>query len=191
MRTFIAIELPKEVRDTLSQLQEELKKTKADVKWVSPENIHLTLKFLGERNEKKINQIAQILEEIAKDKISFTTSISNIGAFPKIDFPRVLWVGIDKGDKEIKEIVKELEEKIARLGIPKEDKPFSSHITLGRTRSTLNRQELVQGLNTLSENFPKETSLEFSITKLTFFKSTLTPGGPIYETLKEIILKTI
>ncbi len=190
MRTFIAIELPKEIRNALTLLQEQLRKSGSDVKWVNPENIHLTLKFLGERDEKKIKKIIEILDEIVKDKTSFMANISTIGAFPKINFPRVLWAGIDKGDNEIKEIFKELEEKIAKVGIPKENRPFSSHITLGRTRSTLNRQELVRELNNRQENIPSEINLEFHVTKITLFKSTLTPKGSIYEILKEASLKT-
>jgi 2'-5' RNA ligase len=189
MRTFIAIELPKEIKDALSRIQELLKKSGADVKWVEPKNIHLTLKFLGERDDKKVKKIEEMLEEAANNHNGFNIRVSSIGAFPKISFPRVIWVGIDKGDNETKEISKELEEKIAKIGIPKEDRPFSSHITIGRTRSTLNRTRLVEELNKLVESFGKE-NLEFSVTKIALYKSTLTPRGPIYEILKEANLKT-
>ncbi len=189
MRTFIAIELPKEIKDALARLQEKLKSTGADVKWVEPDNIHLTLKFLGEIDEQKLDKIALILENIAKDKSSFHICISSIGAFPRNSSPRVIWVGIDKGDKETKEIAKQLEEKIQKIGIPKEDRSFSSHITIGRTRSALNLQKLVQELKTL-ENDLGIKGMEFDATKITLFKSTLTPKGPIYEVLKEADLKT-
>lgn len=190
MRTFIAIELPKSIQDALARLQEQLKQSGADVKWVQPQNIHLTLKFLGERDDKKVEKIRQILEEAAKDKESFPISISSLGAFPKMEFPRVIWVGIDKGDKETKEIAGELEEKIAQIGIPKEERPFSSHITIGRVRSPLKRQNLVQLLNNLADKIGPQT-LGFTATKITLFESTLTPQGPIYEVLKEAVLKTI
>ena len=188
MRTFIAIELPTEVKDKLSKIQEQLKKSGADVKWVEPKNIHLTLKFLGEIDDKKLEKIIEIIDGTVKDKNTFHIRISSLGAFPKINYPRVIWIGIDKGDCETKEIAKELEEKIAKIGIPKEGKAFSSHITIGRTRSTLNREKLVQELKTQSANFCG--GLEFVVTKITLFKSTLTPGGPIYEALKETNLKT-
>jgi 2'-5' RNA ligase len=188
MRTFIAIELPKEIKDSLASLQAQLKTSGADVKWVEPQNIHLTLKFLGEVDEKKLEKIVNILEEVAKNKNPFFLSISSIGAFPKLDYPRVIWLGIDEGDKESKEIAKELEEKIAKTGIPKEDRPFSSHITIGRTKSALNREKLVQNLKTLAGNFGKR-NLACRVTKLILFKSTLTPKGPLYEALKEANLK--
>ena len=189
MRAFIAIGLPQEIKDFLSQLQEELKATGADVKWVKPDNIHLTLKFLGEIDDKKLEKIIEIIDEAAKEKDKFQVRISSLGAFPKIDFPRVIWVGIDTPDKDIKQIAESLEEKIAKIGIPKEDRPFSSHITIGRTKSTLNREKLVQGLKNKVELGGKK--LEFYATKITLFKSTLSPKGPIYEALKESNLKTI
>jgi len=188
MRTFIAIELPQEIRDFLSQLQEELKSSQADVKWVKPENIHLTLKFLGEVDDRKLDKIIEIIEDTTRGKNKFQMRISSLGAFPKIDFPRVIWVGVDIGDKEAKGIAEELEEKLAKIAIPKENRPFSSHITIGRMRSSLNREKLVQKLKHKA-GLSRE-NLEFCVTKITLFKSTLTPKGPIYEILKETNLKT-
>ena len=189
MRTFIAIELPSEIKNSLSRLQDDLKATQADVKWVAPENIHLTLKFLGEADDKKLEKINKIIDDAAKEKNRFQMRISSLGAFPKIDFPRVIWVGVDMGDKEVKAIAEELEEKIAQIGIPEENRPFSSHITIGRTRTSLNRERLVQDLKNKAELGARK--LEFYVTKITLFKSTLTPRGPIYEALKEINLKAI
>ena len=206
MRTFIAIELSKEIKDFLSFLQDKLKDSRADVKWVSPENIHLTLKFLGEIDDKKLDKIIQIAEDITKDKKTFYLRLSSIGVFPNINFPRVIWAGVDKGDAETKEIVKVLEEKIAKIGIPPESRAFSSHITIGRVRSSLNRKELIKSLDYLQSNFGQENlalhksladqsadscgRLELRVTKITVFKSTLTPKGPIYEVLKEASLRT-
>jgi 2'-5' RNA ligase len=188
MRTFIAIELPQEVRDALSRLQNQLKSSGADVKWVAPENIHLTLKFIGDIDDIKLDKIIRIIEDIAKNKNSFYIHLCSIGAFPKLSYPKVIWAGIDKGDSETKEIAKELEERIEKAGIPKEDRPFSSHITIGRLRSYLNREKLVQNLENVMREFQTE-NLEFNVTEITLFKSTLTPKGPIYEILKEASLK--
>ena len=185
MRTFIAIELPQKIIGTLSALQNQLKNTQADVKWVAPENIHLTLKFLGEVDEKKIEKIIQALEETAKDSQPFSIRLCALGAFPKINFPRVIWVGIDAGDEKTKNIAFVLEEKLQKLGIPKEKRPFSSHITIGRVRSGINREKLVKELDILQGKGLLQENLEFLATKITLFKSTLTPKGPIYEILKE------
>jgi len=189
MRAFIAIELPKEIKNTLSQLQDRLETSKADVKWVEPQNIHLTLKFLGEIDEKKLEKITQASEEIAKSTAAFHVHIWSIGAFPRINFPRIIWVGIDKGEQEIKDLAQQLEVKISETGIPKEGRPFSSHITIGRARSNLNRQDLVQNLSNLINEL-KEGAPEFLVSKIIIFKSTLTSKGPIYEAVKEVSLKT-
>lgn len=185
MRTFIAIELPKQIKDVLADLQAHLKQSNADVKWVKPENIHLTLKFLGEIDEDKLVKITEIIERIASQKKQFQIKLSRLGAFPKKGFPRVLWVSVDKGDEETKAIVKELEENIERLGIPKEERPFSSHITIGRIRSPLNKDKLLKALNESEDYFAAE-SIEFDVTGITLFKSALGPGGPVYEALKEV-----
>jgi 2'-5' RNA ligase len=190
MRTFIAIELPGEIKDALASLIEQLKKTQADVKWVAPGNIHLTLKFLGEIDEESVEKVIQILEESTKDKDRFVIKISSLGCFPNINSVRIIWIGIDKGDNETRKIANELEKNVAKIGIPEENRPFSSHITIGRTRSSLNREKLVGELQNLTNNSGL-ARLEFTVTKITLFKSTLTPKGPIYEVLKEASLKAI
>jgi len=192
MRTFIAITLSEEIKEELKKIQDKLKLTNADVKWVDIKNIHLTLKFLGEVDEEKINKIIKILNEVSKEISGFNLSLGTLGVFPKLESARVIWVGLKKGDKETKEIAKILEEKLAKIGIPKEKRPFSSHITLGRVRSNLNLKNLVEEIKNLIENldsFYKEK--EFFVSKITLFKSTLTYQGPIYEILKEANLKTI
>lgn len=189
MRTFIAIALPKEIRDRLAKLQESLKAAGADVKWVAADNIHLTLKFLGETNEKKLDRLGAIIEDVAKNKKPYVIQIASLGAFPGINSPRVIWVGAAKGDMETKAMACELEEKIARIGIPKEKREFSSHITIGRTRSSLNIEKLIGELETLADNFGRE-SLEFPVKKITLYKSTLASSGPTYEALKEANLQT-
>lgn len=185
MRTFIAIELPKEIKEYLAGIQDKLKAAQADVKWVEPKNIHLTLKFLGDRDDKKIEKIKAIIEEITQSKNTFQICVSSLGAFPKISSPRVIWVGLDQGDAETINLAQGLEEKIAKIGIPKEDHPFSSHITIGRTRSGLNVEKLAEMLTNMAGLMPQS----FKAAKITLFKSTLTAYGPIYEALKEANLK--
>jgi len=190
MRTFIAIKLPTQIKDYLASLQEELKKSGADVKWVAPDNIHITLKFLGEIDEKQLGEISLIMDRVSSDIKGFTVNLDTPGAFPNIKSPRVIWMGLNKGDQQLKTIAKELEERIEKLGIPKEDRAFSSHITLGRTRSGLNRDKLIAALQIASKPRNQTQTSEFPVTSVTLFKSTLTPKGPIYEVVKESSLKT-
>lgn len=189
MRAFIAIGLSQETKERLALLQQKLKPYGDCVKWVEPKNIHLTLKFLGEIDEKKSEKISSIMDEVACVNTVFAARISSIGAFPKIDYPRVIWVGIDKGDKESVRIAEGLEEKIARVGIAKEKRKFSSHITIGRVRPEKKYGKLAEGLKDCIRDFEKEWP-EFEVKNITLFKSTLTPTGPIYEILKEASLAT-
>lgn len=190
VRAFIAIELPKVIREKLAEIQDELKKSRADVKWVDPGNIHLTLKFLGERDDKKIREIGEVLEEVAAKTDAYAIRLSALGAFPRVESPRVLWVGLDTGEAQTKDIADKLESGIALLGIPKEDRPFSSHITIGRTRSGENIAQL-SGLLEALEKKPQEYNLGFEVKKITLYKSTLTPAGPVYAPIKEVSLKAI
>jgi 2'-5' RNA ligase len=189
MRTFIAIELPEPIKNSLAKLIDKLKQTGADVKWVAPQNIHLTLKFLGERDDKKVDRISEILDEVARNHRAFPIQINALGAFPNMNSPRVIWVGIDQGDVETKNIFKDLEDLICKVGIPKEDRAFSSHITIGRTKSAKGLAELTQEITSLNDSIGRE-NLNFTAGSITLFKSTLTPKGPIYEALKIANLTT-
>jgi 2'-5' RNA ligase len=185
MRAFIAIELPQEIKDSLARLQQKLKLAGADVKWVEPKNIHLTLKFLGEIDEQAQNRIIVKLEEISCAAKKFVISLASCGAFPNTNSPRVIWQGIEQGDKEVSAIATAIETQLESIGIPKENREFSSHITLGRTRSSKNRQELAQAISEFSLKPLKD---KFPASKITLFKSILTPRGPIYETIREFPL---
>jgi RNA 2',3'-cyclic 3'-phosphodiesterase len=190
MRAFIAIDLPPEIKDYLGRIEERLKASGADVKWVSPANIHLTLKFLGEIDEQKKAALIGIIEDIAKDKTAFSLRLSSAGAFPDIKYPRVIWIGIDEGNAEVLKIAEELEEKIEKIGIPKETREFSSHITIGRVKSGLNRLKLAEGIAGIDQELGGK-HLELPVGKITLFKSTLSSKGPAYEPLHETSLRAI
>lgn len=190
MRTFIAIQLPDEIKDFLATLQSQLKKTGADVKWVAQGNIHLTLKFLGEIDDKDLTSLNACLETIASRHSPFQASLKTVGAFPTLHAPRVIWASLDNGDQEVKKIAFDLEEQLEKLRFPKEDRPFSSHITLGRMRSGINREKLVKSLSELSECFDQRR-YEFTVSSITLFQSTLSPQGPHYEILSAASLKPI
>lgn len=189
MRAFIAIELSKECKDYLTLVESQFKKSNADVKWVSQDNLHITLKFLGDINEEQVNKLIAAITDIASKHKQFTLKLGPTGAFPGIRSPRIIWVGVTKGDNELKEIAREIELNAVKAGIPEENKPFSSHITIGRTRSGLNREELIQLLDSSTKGLPAETP-ESIVKDITLYKSTLTPKGPIYEILAQANLAT-
>ena len=180
MRTFIAIELDKKIKELLSKIQSELKSTNADVKWVTPENIHLTLKFLGEVKEEKIPRIIQSLKEACSNVKPFNIEIKNIGAFPNTKSPRVIWAGIEEGKEKLKELADLIEGSLIKLEFPEEERPFSCHITLGRVKTPENKEILCQKIGQI-----QFSPLSQEIKSLALFKSALTPKGPIYEKLSE------
>jgi 2'-5' RNA ligase len=180
MRTFIAIELEKNIKEALSRIQLELKKTEADVKWVQAENIHLTLKFLGEVKEENIEKIIPCLKKIADTTNRFQIEIKDIGAFPSIKSPRVIWSGVSEGKKELMQLAGLVDDGLVKLEFPEEERKFSAHITIGRVRSPKNKAALSEAMQRLKFN-----ALSQRVKSITFFKSTLTPKGPIYEKIAE------
>lgn len=182
MRTFIAIELDNDIKQRLAPIQKKLIETGADVKWVKIENIHLTLKFLGEIEEKQLPQIKDIIQNICENKYTFNMTINELGAFPKLNYPRVIWIGVKEGKENIERISLELENSLSKIGFKKEKRPFSGHITLGRVRSNKNRAELIEAVNKFNEINLKETFIQ-PIKTITLFKSTLSLKGPTYEAL--------
>ena len=194
MRTFIALELSNPIKHELSRLQQELTKSNADVKWVKPENIHLTLKFLGNIDETKLEQIKHILDGISSEEKPFEIHLSELGAFPNLNRPRVLWVGLDKGSSETKQIAAALETELQKIGFPKEERPFSAHLTLGRVKSGKNR-DCPHGYPSKGTEknrdcpplYPSKWTVPIfqQITHITLFQSELTPRGPIYTSLHE------
>ena len=180
MRVFIAIELGKEIKEALSKIQDELKTVQGDVKWVEPQNIHLTLKFLGEIEENKIPKISQTLKAISCQVRPFTITLSELGAFPSHKYPRIIWIGIDEGKDELSKLAELIEDSLVQLKFPKEKRGFSAHFTLGRVKSRKNIESLCQKLSIIQ--VPK---LKQEIKSIVLFKSTLTSKGPFYEKISE------
>lgn len=185
VRTFIAIKLIPEIISNISGVQEELKKSVIEVKWVKPENIHLTLKFLGHITPEELEKVKLATRETLKPFAPFEVSVSGLGAFPKIEYPRVIWVGIDKGKKELTKIASRIEENLAKIGFAKEKRGFSPHLTLGRVKSPKGGERLIETFTKL-----KAANLgSMRVTKISIMKSELRPLGPVYTSLEEIDLK--
>ncbi|MDD2654765.1 MAG: RNA 2',3'-cyclic phosphodiesterase [Candidatus Omnitrophica bacterium] len=185
IRTFIAIELDKQTQESLAKIQNELKASGSDVKWVEPKNIHLTLKFLGDIETDLIPKIKNMLEDLSKNHNKFSAAIKELGAFPNARSPRVIWVGIEAGKENSVSIANDLDNNLSKLGIPKEERDFVPHLTLGRVKRPINRFKLSELINKNKDI----SDLNFVADRITLFKSTLTPKGPIYEAMVEVNLK--
>ena len=184
MRTFIAGILSKDLKDSCLAIQEEFKRLELNVKWIEPQNIHLTFKFLGEIPEDVVSKIKVALQDLFKDEPAIRTAIHKLGVFPRLKSPRVLWVGLEDKEGRLRDYFLRIEGALKNIGLAPEKRGFKPHITLGRFRS----------LKNISGFIKKAESLEIKplggyITQIVFFKSQLTPQGPIYTPLEEIILK--
>ncbi|MGB9682507.1 MAG: RNA 2',3'-cyclic phosphodiesterase [bacterium] len=168
MRLFIAIELPQDIKEGLMKMEDALKPHIADIKWVEKENFHITLRFLGEIEEALLKDVEVSVEETANNCSSFDISLSKIGTFPY-----VIWVGIDKGKEILADIARKLDESLVKYGFSPADKPFSPHITLGRSKRTIKKIPQVD-----------IKALQFRAESVTIVKSTLLPRGPIYEPVR-------
>jgi 2'-5' RNA ligase len=183
MRLFVAVNLPSEVRERLAAEQDRLRHAQADVSWVRAENIHVTLKFLGETEEKRLDRIPPALLEVARGIAPFSVQVSGLGSFGG-RVPRVVWVGIQEGAEPLSRLAKDVEAAMGRLGFPKEKRGFTAHITLGRVRSARNAEALLTALaQTETGPFGSVEVHQFEL-----MQSELRPTGSVYTVLAEFPL---
>ena len=190
VRSFIAVELPAEVRAELASIEEKLKvRRHLFVKWVDPESIHLTLKFLGSVSGETIPEIVEAMSLVAQPVSPFTLQIGGTGAFPNWQRPQVVWVGVGGEMGRLTTLQRELEAALSPLGFPPESRPFSPHLTLGRLRERVTPEDRRRfGLWAQSVKF--EASLSFEVNTVRLMKSELTSSGPIYSQLASVGLKS-
>lgn len=188
VRAFVAIELPEQIKAILSQLQSDLKKSKsASVKWVTPEGIHLTLKFLGNVDASEIPKLNEALSEAVRGVVSFNLELGNPGAFPNILSPRVVWVGLAGELEWLRTLHNNVERVLIPLGFSAEERSFSPHLTLGRVRddaSSDERRRLGEKVSLLKA----EGECYFKVDSLSLMRSTLTREGAIYSRLASFML---
>jgi len=179
IRSFIAIGLDSGIKAELEASICKLKGSGADVKWVRCENIHLTLKFLGNISPDTVEDVKKILDNAGMRFAPFKMTLSGVGAFPGLSHPRVIWVGIGEGADEAKKIYAFLEEGLEKLRFEREERPFSPHLTIGRVRSSGKKEALASAV----EGLKLRPDISQRVESITFFQSTLTPKGPIYTPL--------
>jgi len=186
LRTFIAFPIGESLIEKIRALQKELKALKLDAKFVDPEKIHLTLKFLGDTPVSSLEKIRSVMEEAVKGRSPFSVSVEAFGAFPNFRSPRILWIGSKEGSQEGEVLADALNEGLSPLGFEKEERKFKPHLTLARLRSLKNEKRLAQFVE--GYTLPWQEPLPCEI--LTHYKSTLTPRGALYEPLWKVNLAT-
>jgi len=185
IRSFLAIEIPGIILKKIEEVQEDLKSSRADVRWVNPEKVHLTLKFFGSVDESRIESIVKSAEGPMRNTSPFSLKVRGVGAFPHLKNPRVIWVGLVDGNEVLAVFQKQLEEELEKIGFEKEERAFHPHLTLGRMKSSKGRAELVERM----ERYKEEEFGDFKAERVVLFKSELKPTGPIYTPLRELRLE--
>jgi 2'-5' RNA ligase len=184
IRSFLAIELPKPILKKIEEVQGDLRSTHADVRWVNPEKIHLTLKFFGNIEESRIDPIFKSIEEPIRNTLPFSLKVQGVGAFPNLKNPRVIWMGLVDGREILVSFQKQIETQFEEIGFQSEDRPFHPHLTLGRMKSSRGKEELVGRM----ERHKEEEFGDLQVERMVLFKSDLKPTGPIYTPLRELRL---
>jgi len=188
IRSFIAIELPEEVREGLARLRNELKRNEHKfVKWVNPDGLHLTLKFLGNIPSKRVTEIINAIEEVTQGVSAFHLEISGLGAFPSLRQARVFWVGIGGEVDKLSKLQQNIDSALAVLGFAKEERPFVPHLTLARLRPGASPVER-RSFGELVGPTIFEDKYHIEVEAVSLMRSQLTPAGAVYTRLSAVEL---
>lgn len=182
VRTFIALKLDDSLHESIRKVIEKLACSKAGVKWVVPQNVHLTLKFLGNVEEGRLPEIYAACQRAASGSKSMELEIRKLGCFPNSRRPRVVWLGIEKDSEALRHLQKKVERELEFIGFPRENRKFRAHLTIGRVKGQ-------QGVSKLSQLIEEENNIfvgSMRADNFSVMKSRLLPDGPIYTELKAI-----
>ena len=181
IRSFIAVNIPASAADLLRAAEERLTAADLSVKWVSPDNFHITLKFLGGVEQPRLAALWQSLHQALEGSPSFLLRFRGVGAFPSPKRPRVIWAGITDGAQELSRLAARVEQVCADHGFEPEKRPFHPHLTLGRARQPVPTPALTAVMAELSAADLGEARLD----RVALMKSELTRSGAIYHILQE------
>jgi 2'-5' RNA ligase len=185
LRTFIAVNLGQQVRDRCAAMQQNLVRLGASLKWVETENLHATLLFLGEVDERDVPDVCKAVSDCCKEYDAFTMSVEKVGCFGSPRRPRTIWVGVGEGAAELTALHDALEPPLLDLGCyRREERQFTPHITLGRAKSDDPSEKLAAALR----KYADWVAGEVEVRELLVLSSELTPKGPIYSVLSRAAL---
>lgn len=180
----MSIEISDEIKERLIDVQKGLEATGADLKLVEPQNVHLTMRFLGNVPEDKIDRVKEAVRRSGKTLSPYDLQVKGIGAFPNLGYIRVIWAGVGRGKDETVALRRELDGSLAERGFPPKDKDFVPHVTLARMRSAKAKERIVKRIKEMSDK-------DFGTCRadaIELKKSKLTREGPIYTTLERVEL---
>jgi 2'-5' RNA ligase len=189
LRTFIAIELDQELQQNLADLQTRLRRDVPPraVRWVRPDAIHLTLKFLGDTSLAQVESVKEALARATQEVNPFEFTIGGVGCFPNTHRPRVVWVGLHEPTGALRRLRDAVEAQVAPLGFPTEKRPFHPHLTLGRTQRRASPAEVRALGETIAASAVGNID-EMSVREVCYIKSDLRPSGAVYTALSRASL---
>lgn len=184
LRTFIAIDLSAELRASLGELQDRLRGElgSRSVRWVQPQGIHLTLKFLGDTPQEQLDEMQRALARAAAAVEPFLVSAEGVGCFPNVRQPRVVWVGLQEPTGALLRLRNAVEGEVAPLGYPTEKRPFQPHLTLGRVQRDAPAGEVRRVGQVVAATATGPLG-EMAVAAVSHIKSDLRPNGAVYTTL--------
>lgn len=180
LRLFFAVPVAVELTEPLTQIQQELKAVGAKVSWVRPENLHFTLKFLGDTLQEQVSKLSEVAATVAQDSPAHQIEMGGVGGFPNRRRPRVVWVGCTDGGEQFAQLGQQLEEALVQAGLAEPEKrKFTPHLTIGRVRSHYRLEELAATMEQLSQ---AEIG-PMQVNHFVLMRSQLHPDGAIYTPL--------
>lgn len=183
-RTFVAIDLDPALRAEIVKLERALESAGVRPKWIRPENLHFTLKFLGEISGEAVTRVRAAAREAAGGMEPFGITLESVGAFPNLRRPQVLWVGVGEGRERLESLAAAVEERLSRERFPRERRRFAPHLTLARIRDAGSLGDLSSALQAFRGDSPGSQVVRAMIV----YESRLSPSGATYEALEEVPL---
>lgn len=179
MRCFLGTKLDESLVDNVRQVKEAFRETNADIKFVRDENLHFTVKFLGEVEEGDVKNVDRV-EEVLENYNPFQIELKGGGVFPSKDYIKVIWIGVGEGHEKFKEMLERIDKILSMEGFEEEKNEIVPHLTIGRVKSGKNKDRIVSKVNELQGEVMGEMKLD----EVSLFKSNLTSEGPIYKRLE-------
>lgn len=181
VRTFVCVQLPAFARDRLGSTQQRLRESGAQVRWVKPHHIHLTLKFLGSVPAERLQEVVLAVQRAAVPAPPIPLELTVLGCFPDMRAPRVVWAGLNQLPEELRNLQQRVEKELVAIGFAAESRPFSPHFTLGRVRSVRNTRKLMAAMQA-----ERLEPLRFDVAEVVVMASRLHASGALYTPISRI-----
>jgi len=184
MRTFVAFQMSQEIHAALRAAQRAMGRLNG-VGWTDPANIHLTLKFIGEIEDRKLPAVFEVMRQAVKGVAPIEIAVRGLGWFPPGRRPRVVWAGVESDTDVLVQVSRRLDEGLAELGVPREGRAFKPHLTMGRARGTIDAEAIEAAFGRVSRSeFGREV-----VDELVLFMSELQPSGAVYTRMGAVPLE--